>query len=330
MKGERGKESFERERGVAAFAATAFGTTNPTPRGQHNMPQIQYSEKYYDDVYEYRYARIRVRRFPARFGALFDLLHATNGVRAPTSRAVPPCSRRARRRYPARYRSRAGCSTRAICAFERVRIDRHASRRLRRRVSRAREPRDRGPCPPRTPSKSVRRSPHFPLYLHRQTRRASPRHRQAPAQGSLALRSTFPSCDTARRRRLDRTPAIPKLGVETASLPLGTRSPSACAGVPRHRSSPPARAKRTAELTRASFFPPLSHRRSGAVSACSSPAGGCTTPSTGPSPTSCCTGASPVPLPRALFSKRLCRGLRPILPPHQAVMWRSTRVGVRR
>ena len=144
MKGERGKESFERERGVAAFAATAFGTTNPTPRGQHNMPQIQYSEKYYDDVYEYRYARIRVRRFPARFGALFDLLHATNGVRAPTSRAVPPCSRRARRRYPARYRSRARCSTRAICAFERVRIDRHASRRLRRRVSRAREPRDRG------------------------------------------------------------------------------------------------------------------------------------------------------------------------------------------
>ena len=47
------------------------------------MPQIQYSEKYYDDIYEYRYARIRVRRFPARFDALFDLLHADE----PRSRA---------------------------------------------------------------------------------------------------------------------------------------------------------------------------------------------------------------------------------------------------
>ena len=52
------------------------------------MPQIQYSEKYYDDVYEYRYARIRPRRFPARLDALFDLLHATNGVRA-RSRGIP-------------------------------------------------------------------------------------------------------------------------------------------------------------------------------------------------------------------------------------------------
>jgi hypothetical protein len=52
------------------------------------MPQIQYSEKYYDDVYEYRYARIRPRRFPARLDALFDLLHATNGVRA-RSRGFP-------------------------------------------------------------------------------------------------------------------------------------------------------------------------------------------------------------------------------------------------
>ena len=97
-----------------------------------------------------------------------------------------------------------------------------------------------------TPSKSVRRSPRFPLYRHRQTRRASPRHRQAPAQGSLALRSTFPNRDTARRRRLARTPAIPKLGVETASLPLGTRSPGACAGVPCDSSSPRARVARSA------------------------------------------------------------------------------------
>ena len=52
------------------------------------MPQIQYSEKYYDDVYEYRCARIRPRRFPARLDALFDLLHATNGVRA-RSRGFP-------------------------------------------------------------------------------------------------------------------------------------------------------------------------------------------------------------------------------------------------
>lgn len=35
--------------------ATAFGTTVPPPRRQLNMPQIQYSEKYYDDVYEYRH-----------------------------------------------------------------------------------------------------------------------------------------------------------------------------------------------------------------------------------------------------------------------------------
>ena len=111
-------------------------------------------------------------------------------------------------------------------------------------------------------------------------------------------------------------PVAPALAREFRATPRSTRA---------------RRAKRTAELTRASGFPSsLSDRRSGAVSACSSPAVGCTTPSTGPSPTSCCTGASPVPLPRALFSKRLCRGLRPILPPHQAVMWRSTRVGVRR
>lgn len=140
------KGSFERERGVAALATTAFGTTDPTPRGQHNMPQIQYSEKYYDDIYEYRYVRIRVRRFPARLDALFVSLHATNGVRA-RSRGFPRARRnprRARRRCPARYRTRARSSIRAIHAFERVRIDRHASRRLRRRVSRAREPRDRG------------------------------------------------------------------------------------------------------------------------------------------------------------------------------------------
>ena len=202
------------------------------------MPQIQYSEKYYDDIYEYRYVRIRVRRFPARLDALFVSLHATNGVRA-RSRGFPRARRnprRARRRCPARYRTRARSSIRAIHAFERVRIDRHASRRLRRRVSRAREPRDRGACPPRTPSKSGRRSPRFPLYRHRQTRRASPRHRQAPAQGSPALRGTFPNRDTARRRRLARTPAIPKLGVETASQPLSTRCPGACAGVPRDSS----------------------------------------------------------------------------------------------
>lgn len=110
------------------------------------MPQIQYSEKYYDDIYEYRYVRIRVRRFPARLDALFVSLHATNGVRA-RSRGFPRARRnprRARRRCPARYRTRARSSIRAIHAFERVRIDRHASRRLRRRVSRAREPRDRG------------------------------------------------------------------------------------------------------------------------------------------------------------------------------------------
>ena len=110
------------------------------------MPQIQYSEKYYDDIYEYRCVRIRVRRFPARLDALFVSLHATNGVRA-RSRGFPRARRnprRARRRCPARYRTRARSSIRAIHAFERVRIDRHASRRLRRRVSRAREPRDRG------------------------------------------------------------------------------------------------------------------------------------------------------------------------------------------
>jgi len=123
------KGSFERERGVAALATTAFGTTDPTPRGQHNMPQIQYSEKYYDDIYEYRYVRIRVRRFPARLDALFVSLHATNGVRA-RSRGFPRARRnprRARRRCPARYRTRARSSIRAIHAFERVRIDRHAS-----------------------------------------------------------------------------------------------------------------------------------------------------------------------------------------------------------
>jgi len=83
-----------------------------------------------------------------------------------------------------------------------------------------------------------------------------------------------------------------------------TRSPRARAGVSRDSSSPRARVARSARLTRASPFPSLSHRRSGAVSACSSPAVGCTTPSTGPSPTSCCTGAPPAAVPRALFSNR--------------------------
>ena len=83
-----------------------------------------------------------------------------------------------------------------------------------------------------------------------------------------------------------------------------TRSPRARAGVSRNSSSPRARVARSARLTRASPFPSLSHRRSGAVSACSSPAVGCTTPSTGPSPTSCCTGAPPAAVPRALFSNR--------------------------
>ena len=76
------------------------------------MPQIQYSEKYYDDIYEYRYVRIRVRRFPARLDALIVLLHATNGVRA-RSRGFPRARRnprRARRRCPARYRTRARSS----------------------------------------------------------------------------------------------------------------------------------------------------------------------------------------------------------------------------
>jgi hypothetical protein len=80
-----------------------------------------------------------------------------------------------------------------------------------------------------------------------------------------------------------------------------TRSPRARAGVSRDSSSPRARVARSARLTRASPFPSLSHRRSGAVSACSSPAVGCTTPSTGPSPTSCCTGASPAARFRARF-----------------------------
>ena len=46
--------------------------------GEQSTPLLEY-----DDIYEYRYARIRVRRFPARFDALFDLLHADE----PRSRA---------------------------------------------------------------------------------------------------------------------------------------------------------------------------------------------------------------------------------------------------
>tara|TARA_B110000238_G_scaffold84212_2_gene92598 strand:+ start:71 stop:325 length:255 start_codon:yes stop_codon:yes gene_type:complete len=58
--------------------ATAFGTTVPPPRRQLNMPQIQYSEKYYDDVYEYRYARILARRFPASLCAGFQVPLCSN------------------------------------------------------------------------------------------------------------------------------------------------------------------------------------------------------------------------------------------------------------
>ena len=50
------------------------------------------------------------------------------------------------------------------------------------------------------------------------------------------------------------------------------------------------------------LIPPSPTRPSGAVSACSSPAAGCTTPSTGPNRTSCCTGACPVPTTRGGFA----------------------------
>jgi len=271
------------------------------------MPQIQYSEKYYDDVYEYRCARIRPRRFPARLDALFVSLHATNGVRA-RSRGFPRARRnprRARRRCPARYRSRARCSIRAIRAFERVRVDRHASRRLRRRVSRAREPRDRG----------ARRVPlrnRFAAHL------ASPstaidRHVVLPPdiakllpKGRLLSEVRF---RTAIRLDADATPERRRYR-SSVSKPHRSRSRPVAPALAREfratpRSTRARRAKRTAELTRASGFPSsLSDRRSGAVSACSSPAVGCTTPSTGPSPTSCCTGAPPAAVPRALFSNR--------------------------
>ena len=40
------------------------------------MPQIQYSEKYYDDVYEYRCARAPTRLFPGARAGTGDLADA--------------------------------------------------------------------------------------------------------------------------------------------------------------------------------------------------------------------------------------------------------------
>ena len=68
------------------------------------MPQIQYSEKYYDDVYEYRCARAPTRLFPgarAGTGDLADARILRFAREGPwgfsTSRDVARCGRRATR-----------------------------------------------------------------------------------------------------------------------------------------------------------------------------------------------------------------------------------------
>ena len=129
--------------------------------------------------------------------------------------------------------------------------------------------------------------PPTPLFSH-QARRSPPGHRQAPAQGSPSLRGASraiapasPPAPSAvlRSRRRFAAHARFRSGPHTFSK-RRRRAANARSGTP----SPP--------ILTPSPRPPRRYRRlSGAGSACSSPADGSTTPSTGRSPTSCCTGA---------------------------------------
>ena len=129
--------------------------------------------------------------------------------------------------------------------------------------------------------------PPTPLFSH-QARRPPPGHRQAPAQGSPSLRGASraiapasPPAPSAvlRSRRRFAAHARFRSGQHTFSK-RRRRAANARSGTP----SPP--------ILTPSPRPPRRYRRlSGAGSACSSPADGSTTPSTGRSPTSCCTGA---------------------------------------
>ena len=269
------------------------------------MPQIQYSEKYYDDVYEYRCARIRPRRFPARLDALFDLLHATNGVRA-RSRGFPRLEGTrdghdgdaprdiglVRGPRYARYTRSSACVS--IGTRRDVSAGAFPARASLGIAEPAAYPFEIGspltslpPPPPSTDTSCF--PPTSPSSCLRVA--CSPRYVSEPRYGSTPpprpnAGDTEARCRNRIAAALDPLP----LAREFRATPRSTRA---------------RRAKRTAELTRASGFPSsLSDRRSGAVSACSSPAVGCTTPSTGPSPTSCCTGAPPAAVPRALFSNR--------------------------
>ena len=231
------------------------------------MPQIQYSEKYYDDIYEYRYGAHRdatvsraragivlptrrtafAREGPWGFSPRLD--GTRDGPPATRSRDIGLSARIIRRRYAdTRVRARAYRSA--------------ASRRLRRRVFRARAGSRSVPAAYPFEIASPLTSPSR-LYRHRQTRRPSPRHRQAAAQGSPALRGAFrePRYGSTPPPRPATAPAIPKPRCRNASQPLSTRCPGACAGpfraTPR---STRARRARTAELTRASGFPSLSRQ----------------------------------------------------------------------
>ena len=273
------------------------------------MPQIQYSEKYYDDVYEYRYARIRPRRFPARLDALFDLLHATNGVRA-RSRGFP--------RLEGTRDGHDGDAPRDIGVARGARCARYARSSACVSIGTRRDV-FAGAFPARASLGIAERARRVPLRNRVAAHLASPstaidRHVVLPPdiakllpKGRLLSEVRFRTAirldagATPERRRYRSSVSRPHR-CRSGPVPLA-RS----AGVSRDSSSPRARVARSARLTRASPFPSLSHRRSGAVSACSSPAAGCTTPSTGPSPTSCSTGACAVPAPTLQLDSRVSR-----------------------
>ena len=268
------------------------------------MPQIQYSEKYYDDIHS-RYVRIRVRRFPARLDAL---MFAARDERRSRSRGFPALggTRRARRRAPrdiglvrgpryARYTRSSACvsigtrrdvSAGAFPARASLGIAERARRvPLRNRFA------AHLPSPSTAIDRHVVLPPDIAKLLPKGRLLSEVRFRTAIRLDAAASpeRRRYRSPVSKPHRSRSR-PVAPALAREFRATPRSTRA---------------RRAKRTAELTRASGFPSsLSDRRSGAVSACSSPAVGCTTPSTGPSPTSCCTGAPPAAVPRALFSNR--------------------------
>ena len=261
------------------------------------MPQIQYSEKYYDDIYEYRYARIRVRRFPARFDALFDLLHADeprsrakvagspalDGTRDGHDGDAPRDIGLLRGPRYARYTRSSACVS--IGTRRDVSAGAFPARASLGIAEPAAYPFEIGspltslpPLPPSTDTSCF--PPTSPSSCPRVA--CSPKYVSEPRYGSTPPPCPNPGDTEARCRdrfAAARDPFPWRLRGSSVRLLVATRA--RCA-------------KRAAELTRASLFPSLSHRRSGAVSACSSPAAGCTTPSTGPSPTSCCTGASPV------------------------------------